>query len=290
MKFTKKQAVGQAGEYLVGAVVTHRLAWPYRTQPITDLGVDGEIEVLDEAGVSLSGIIKVQAKATAKDDEDSAAPPFRRYVYPAHYEYWAALSLPVIVCRPVLATGKIYWLPASAGRTSGKMISFDFEACHELTAGSAGALRDLARREGEVFDILSGAAEVAQHRIADVLSTHTKEEYAAAFEGEFYAGFDAARKLALTVQGMDALFPSLVTDRAKACLANLRALDDELTRMKNWVDRNRRDLGAMEESQLQAWVVERIKNGTCATRLAIVRQSTRLMPPMRSQTFSRHSR
>ena len=238
-QYTKKQAIGQAGEYLVGAVVAHRLGWPYRTQPIADLGIDGEIEVLDETGTSLSGIIKVQAKATAKEDEESTVPPFARYVSEAHYEYWAALSLPVIVCRPVLATGKIYWLPASAGRSSGKMISFDFTAANELTADSATALRDLARRDGEVFDSLSGAAELAQQRIEATLAAQTKEQYATIFERDFYASFDSAQKQVSAVFGMVDLFPGLVTERAKSGLAKLSDTFNDLLRTKTYVDGSR---------------------------------------------------
>lgn len=238
-KFTTKNAIGQAGEYLVGAVVAHRLGWPYRTQPIADLGVDGEIEVLDEKGASLGGIVKVQAKATAANDDEQTEPPFSRYVYLEHYEYWAALSLPVIICRPVLKTHKVYWLPASAGRSSGKMIRFEFEAANELTADSATLLRELARREGEVFDILSGAAELAERRVLAVLTSHRKEEYAAVYEKEFYAAFESARKAVLAVSNMDELFPSLITDRARALLGKLQDLDNELEGMKNYVDRTR---------------------------------------------------
>lgn len=239
MKFTRNQATGQAGEYLVGAVVAHRLAWPYRTQPIADLGVDGEIEVLDEKGASLSGIIKVQAKATAKEDEANTEPPFSRYVSPAHYEYWAALSLPVIVCRPVLATGKVYWLPASAGRSSGKLICFNFEAANELTADSAAPLRELARREGEVFDMLSGAAKLAQQHIEAILASRSPEEYATVFEQEFYERFDSAQKQVVAVFGLDRLFPALVTDRARASLAKLNDRYNELLRTKTYVDGSR---------------------------------------------------
>ena len=237
-QFTRKQAIGQAGEYLVGAIVADQLGWPYRTQPIADLGVDGEVEVLDDKGASLCGIIKVQAKATAKEDEGSTVPPFARYVPHAHYEYWAALSLPVIVCRPVLATRKVYWQPASAGRSTGTLIKFVFTEADELGAGSAAALRELGRREGEVFDLLSGAIEEAHRRVLAVVTGRPKEEYAV-FDKDFYPLFDAARKLVIAVSGMRDLFPGLVTERATALLTKLMEVDAELERVKNYVDRNR---------------------------------------------------
>lgn len=62
MKEYKKRSVnGNAGEYLAAYQFTKILQWPYRMLDI-DIGVDGEIEILDSAGISTSDVIKVQVK------------------------------------------------------------------------------------------------------------------------------------------------------------------------------------------------------------------------------------
>jgi hypothetical protein len=61
-KYTSKNISGDAGEYLAAYMVTHKLGWPFRLLGV-DIGVDGEMEVLNENGESNGDVIKVQVKA-----------------------------------------------------------------------------------------------------------------------------------------------------------------------------------------------------------------------------------
>lgn len=111
MKEYKKRSVnGNAGEYLAAHRFTKVLQWPYRMLDV-DLGVDGEIEILDAKGASTSDIIKVQVKSFNSISKTTSK---KIYVKGNHIQYWKKFCLPIIVVCVDLSKDKVYWTPVTA--------------------------------------------------------------------------------------------------------------------------------------------------------------------------------
>lgn len=147
MEYPKKSVNGDAGEYLVAYTITKLFGWPCRLFGV-DIGVDAELEILDDDARSTGDVIKIQVKAF---DRLSSAESKAIYVDERHINYWKRFCLPVIVCCVDLATEKIYWkqiLATETYQSSGvsRKISIDL-ATDELLSASKGALRSLATPE-----------------------------------------------------------------------------------------------------------------------------------------------
>ncbi|GAA0232838.1 DUF4365 domain-containing protein [Marinomonas primoryensis] len=110
MKYGKTNINGDAGEYFLAYKFTKILGWPCRLYG-QDLGVDAEIEVLDDDSISNGDIIKIQIKAV---DSIKSTSSVSVYVDDRHIEYWKKFCLPVIVCCIDLSTEKIYWKQVTA--------------------------------------------------------------------------------------------------------------------------------------------------------------------------------
>jgi hypothetical protein len=145
-KLQSSNIIGLAGEYLVGAVVAQRLRWPYRMQPIADIGVDGEIEILQETGTSTGRLLKVQAKASEQSDART------RYVKREHFEYWRDLALPVVVAHPLVDEGRVLWSELKQGRHTENLVAFDLTAATELTEASRPRLSELSVEKHHLID------------------------------------------------------------------------------------------------------------------------------------------
>jgi hypothetical protein len=227
--FGDAQAVGQAGEYLVGAVIAHELGWPYRMQSMADLGIDGEIEVLTDDGTSEGSLLKVQVKATSEGE-------LTAYVEPRDYDYWRVLALPVIVCRVVLSTRTVYWLPASAGRRTSAQVAYDFTQNNQLSASDAAVLRTLARRPG--LNLLLGLAESTQREVDEILGTppivtlideHAAERHRAALR--------QCMSLVAAIGVLRSLLPELETTEGKEAYDRLVESRNALVRLANHLGR-----------------------------------------------------
>ncbi|MGQ5675295.1 DUF4365 domain-containing protein, partial [Lacticaseibacillus paracasei] len=62
MEYPKKSVNGDAGEYLVAYTITKLFGWPCRLFGV-DIGVDAELEILDDEARSTGDVIKIQVKA-----------------------------------------------------------------------------------------------------------------------------------------------------------------------------------------------------------------------------------
>lgn len=97
----------QAGVHAVASIVTSDLKWIFREQPIIDVGIDAQIELVEPEGEPTGRLIGVQLKTgvgnfTEKDEG---------YVYygqNAHLKYWLAHSLPVILVAHIPKVGT-FW-------------------------------------------------------------------------------------------------------------------------------------------------------------------------------------
>lgn len=147
MEYPKKSVNGDAGEYLVAYTITKLFGWPCRLFGV-DIGVDAELEILDDEARSTGDVIKIQVKAF---DRISSTESKGIYVDDRHINYWKRFCLPVIVCCVDLATEKIYWkqiLATEAYQSGGasKKISIDLTT-DELVGASKDALQSLATPE-----------------------------------------------------------------------------------------------------------------------------------------------
>ncbi|WP_157597746.1 MULTISPECIES: DUF4365 domain-containing protein [unclassified Rhizobacter] len=128
MEYPKRSANGDAGEYLAAYSLTKALGWPCRLYGV-DLGVDAELEILDDQGVSRGDIVKVQIKTM---QPEKTKPELAIYVDERHIDYWQRFCLPVIVCCVDLSQEKVYWRQITAteafrSRGQSRKVTFDRE-------------------------------------------------------------------------------------------------------------------------------------------------------------------
>lgn len=148
--FTGASAVGLAGEYLVGVLIAKLLGWPYRMQPIADLGIDGEIEILDAGHRSTGRLLKVQCKSSSNDEAGTV------YVQARYVRYWRDLGLPVLVVRADLMSMEAHWWPASAARPTAEGFAYHAADAKKLGVTTAAEFEQFAVERDQQFDPLLG--------------------------------------------------------------------------------------------------------------------------------------
>ncbi len=114
---TDESELGAMGVRIVDTIVHERLRHLFRPRERRDLGVDGEIEIVDVQNEKRRGtgrLIAVQIKCGLSffDEIDGEA-----YIYRSeskHLEYWSDFSLPVliVICHP--ETREAYWTEFSS--------------------------------------------------------------------------------------------------------------------------------------------------------------------------------
>ena len=107
------------------------LCWPCRLLAV-DLGVDAEVEVLDDNGESTGDIIRLQIKSTEKHDggEKLSIPTDER-----HVTYWKKYCAPIVFIGVDLNTETIYWRQiTSIGNydTNGESKKIEFCTKHQV--------------------------------------------------------------------------------------------------------------------------------------------------------------
>ncbi|WP_437981682.1 DUF4365 domain-containing protein [Sorangium sp. So ce117] len=227
--FQESNAIGLAGEYLVGAVVARALRWPYRMQPIADMGVDGEIEVIDPQGRSTGRLIKVQAKSTERVGERT------RYVKREHFEYWRDLAVPVVVAHPIVEEMRVLWFELKHGRYTEQAVAFDLDSANELSAQSAHRLSELAVERHHLFDPSLG---LIRKVLEDTILHDAIYDEAGQLDYTPHEDLDTVENLQkygkvmerwAELEKLDSL-GSWLSPRAKSQLTRLRGLVDHTTR------------------------------------------------------------
>ena len=127
-EYQKRSINGDSGEYFVAYQITKLFGWPCRLYGV-DLGVDAEMEITDNDGISTGDIIKIQIKSCGFIDE---AINKSVHVDERHILYWKRFCLPIIICCVDLSSEKIYWKPITATETyktkgESKKVSFCLE-------------------------------------------------------------------------------------------------------------------------------------------------------------------
>jgi hypothetical protein len=89
MKYSQKTAHGDAGEFFFAYQIASVLKWPCRLFDI-DIGVDAQVEVLEENGVSTGKFVAFQIKSTTVGRHGACS-----YVRKKHLAYWLDLDIPL---------------------------------------------------------------------------------------------------------------------------------------------------------------------------------------------------
>jgi hypothetical protein len=232
-RYRDSSATGSAGEYFVGGVVSSELGWVYRNQPIADIGIDGEIEVIDDEGSSTGEIVKVQVKSTSTEDL-----PARKYVPHSDFEYWRLLSVPVIVCLVLVEEREVYWRHASDGVDTGSNYRYDFQHDDALTNNSKSEIKDYARKSS--FNLFGGLWQVVASELEAIAreTPHPQAPHAALERNSIYDNaedaaelFNAVKILAERFDDLSAMAPNEEVEKAKSLMG-------ELARKRNWLGRN----------------------------------------------------
>lgn len=105
MKYDTKLINGDSGEYFVAYKMTRLLGWPCRLYGV-DLGVDAELEILNNDKTSTGNIIKLQIKSTESSPSDRDV---SIYLDDRHIQYWKRFCIPVIICAVDLIKEEVYW-------------------------------------------------------------------------------------------------------------------------------------------------------------------------------------
>ena len=167
MQFHPKNATGKAGERFVETFIEETLHLVYRQVKDPDIGIDGEIELVDCKGVGTGGFLKVQVKTT------SATPTGKKLRIPLdedHLDYFASLTVPIILAVVSLAAGKIWWKPILhkenyAGPKGGYVVTLDLKT-DEMTRYSATILRMIGNRSNAI--IAKYLLEEVEEHLADM--------------------------------------------------------------------------------------------------------------------------
>jgi len=101
MKYEISNIIGDAGEHLVAAKIIKLFGYPCRLINI-DIGIDAEIEIIDNNRKSTGQFIKCQIKTTTSNHD---------YIYidGEHISYWNKINIPVVVFLVYIDNEKILW-------------------------------------------------------------------------------------------------------------------------------------------------------------------------------------
>jgi hypothetical protein len=137
MKYPLKAANGHAGEYFFAYQIAWTLKWPCRLIDV-DIGIDAQVEVLNEDSTSTGRFVAFQIKASNDDEPDS------RYVSHDQLSYWRELGLPVFVVLVELKQRAMFLhrvsLDIDYHETSNGTIRIDFDRTKDQFTEESGIL------------------------------------------------------------------------------------------------------------------------------------------------------
>lgn len=144
MKYADSNVIGDAGEYFFAFSITNILGWPCRLLDI-DIGIDAQVEILDEHRRSTGQFLAVQIKSTREQKKLSLS------IETKHVNYWKSIDTPVLLALVNIESRSIHIkhvCPQGENFTinpSGTHFKFDFMESSDLLSESiAPRLRMLA--------------------------------------------------------------------------------------------------------------------------------------------------
>ncbi|EPW6854218.1 DUF4365 domain-containing protein [Vibrio parahaemolyticus] len=146
MEYTKRNRVGDAGEYYFAYHITQNLKWPCRLLDV-DLGIDAQIEVLDDQHRVTGKFVLAQVKATSNG---TRSVPIKK----KHFTYWKSIKEPVILVFVDVDSKDVFYkamtktyIKSSLKKLSGQSLSVNFDSSDVLDASSIPDLRKLSLLE-----------------------------------------------------------------------------------------------------------------------------------------------
>lgn len=93
MKYTPTERVGVSA---IEHIFTSKFEWIFREQPISDMGIDAHIEIVND-GQATGQLIGLQIKTGGSYWKEHSEGNFVYYIDDEHYSYWLSHSLPVFI-------------------------------------------------------------------------------------------------------------------------------------------------------------------------------------------------
>lgn len=232
-KNNKRQSTGQAGEYYVGAIITSDLEFIYRIQPIADIGIDGEIEILNDNRESTGEIVKVQVKAST-----SKKHPYKVFVDSKDYEYWKLLNVPVIICFAVVDKREVYWKHANEGVKAKGSYKYNFSEKDKLSKDSKDKIKRFAKKS--TINLFEGLWQIVLTKLKtineDIL--HPQDPKAEYKRNEIFDMNDEATQLYNAVKILARYFENLSDMASDEAETEAEKLFSEIKRKRNTLGRN----------------------------------------------------
>jgi ribA/ribD-fused uncharacterized protein len=154
---THTDIAGNAGVHLVGLKVNADLHYIFRPKPISDLGIDGEIEIREQ-NKSHGRIVAVQIKAGPNYLRQRTKNGFVYRGSMPHLRYWLNYSVPVIVILCDLTGNTCYWQLVDLERIHfhEKSWSMEIPFAQRLEPSAVESIRDISARfqKKDIVDVL----------------------------------------------------------------------------------------------------------------------------------------
>ena len=168
MKYTLTNIIGDAGEHLLVAKVIKLFGFPCRLTTI-DIGIDAEIEIINNELKSTGEFLKCQVKTTLSDH-------YTIYIQKKHIEYWNSVNIPLVVFLVHLHTEKIYWhciKDISQYEMSGSGVKIEFVKTNTLKKSSKKEFIELVHFKSfeEIRRIYEDAYAIAYKDKVELLDT-----------------------------------------------------------------------------------------------------------------------
>lgn len=146
MEYTEKNRIGDAGEYYFAYHVTQKLGWPCRLLDV-DLGIDAQIEVLDEKQQVTGKFILAQVKTTSNGVCSVS-------IKKKHFEYWSSIKEPVILVFIDINSHNVFYKPmtksyidSALNMLTGDSLLIKFDSSDTLDSSCCPTLRKLSLLE-----------------------------------------------------------------------------------------------------------------------------------------------
>lgn len=140
----------QIGVHKVASIFLSELDWIFREQPISDMGIDAQVEVTED-GCPTGRLLGIQIK-TGKGNFRSTSKGLTYYGSLTHLDYWLKHRLPVILVAHLPETDETYWVQVQPSsivkmqKTWRILIPYEnrlgITSLEELSRASEGSSRD----------------------------------------------------------------------------------------------------------------------------------------------------
>jgi Domain of unknown function (DUF4365) len=138
-------------------IVTEKIGWIFREQPISDVGIDAIIEEV-ENGEPTGKFIAIQIK-TGKGNFYCTEKSLVHYVSNIHYNYWLNLSIPIILVAHLPEENETYWeeITESNFKKNQKKWKIEIKKNQKFNEFSKSRLsKILSQKNDKKFNILNG--------------------------------------------------------------------------------------------------------------------------------------